>query len=145
MKFVKICPVCGKHNEPSAIECVESFTDISMVPVTREDEPISTSKPPVLKLIAPDNLTLTIDDGVTIGREGIGNEIFKNHLTISRRHAKFQYFIDENIWKISDEGSKNGTFIDGKKIEPDSWNNIKNGSEISLSSRFKLTTTLNNE
>ena len=76
MKFIKICPVCGKHNEPSAMVCVESLTDISMVPVTREEQPSHPQKQPVLELSSPDNQTLIIEDGITIGREGYGNELF---------------------------------------------------------------------
>lgn len=146
MKFIKICPVCGKHNEPSAMVCVESLTDICMVAVTREEqEPPKTSKQPILELLSPDNQSLIIEDGITIGREGYGNELFKDHLTISRRHAKFQYFSDDNAWKICDDGSKNGTYLNGERLSQNSWTELKEGVVISLSNRYKLKTTFRND
>jgi pSer/pThr/pTyr-binding forkhead associated (FHA) protein len=35
--------------------------------------------------------------------------------TISRRHALFRYA--EGAWYIQDQGSKSGTFVNGKKIQ----------------------------
>ena len=140
MRFVRICPYCNFLNDSNRFECEECLSDISMVVVSKEEEKSQTINPPGLELIISEDSSIKIENETTIGREGYGETIFRDHLTISRRHAKFQYFSDEKVWKIRDEGSINGTFIDDNKIEPNSWNIVNDGSVISLSSRFKLKT-----
>src|ERR1044071_5541185 len=36
--------------------------------------------------------------------------------TVSGRHARF--FIDDGKWYIEDTGSRNGTYVGGRKLEP---------------------------
>ena len=66
-----------------------------------------------------------------IGRDKINNEIFIIDDSISQSHA--QIFIDENIdLTIIDLSSKNGIFVNNKKI--DSPCKLKNQDKIRLGS-----------
>ena len=53
--------------------------------------------------------------GITVGRTR-NNDIFINDERISRFHAFFQQ--KEGVWVLSDAGSKNGTFVDGSRLDP---------------------------
>lgn len=56
MKRYKICPACGTHNDPSAIECINCEEDLMAVKITDEDaivEPVSekvSAKPKMIKI-----------------------------------------------------------------------------------------------
>jgi pSer/pThr/pTyr-binding forkhead associated (FHA) protein len=52
--------------------------------------------------------------GVTVGRTR-NNDLFINDERISRFHAFFQ--IRDGSWAISDAGSRNGTFVDGLRLD----------------------------
>ncbi len=52
---------------------------------------------------------------VTIGRDP-GATLVLNHGTISRRHAEITY--DNGSYLLRDLGSKNGTFVNGERLEP---------------------------
>jgi ABC-type multidrug transport system ATPase subunit/pSer/pThr/pTyr-binding forkhead associated (FHA) protein len=69
-----------------------------------------------------------------IGRKGFGADIELNDTAVSRSHASFK--LDALSAKISvkDLGSSNGTFVDGKKIEPQVWVLLKSGNRVSISS-----------
>lgn len=57
-------------------------------------------------------------------------EIACAHETISETHCKFEAF--GSIWSIKDEGSKNGTFVNGKRLAPNEQSPLKFGSKIML-------------
>ena len=56
MKRYKICPSCGTHNDPSAIECINCEEDLMTVKITDEDTVVetpaelSTPKPKMIKI-----------------------------------------------------------------------------------------------
>ena len=61
--------------------------------------------------------TYPIGDGLsTIGRAK-DNDIVIEHHTVSRRHAEINK--DESGYWLSDVGSRNGTFVNGSKVEVD--------------------------
>jgi pSer/pThr/pTyr-binding forkhead associated (FHA) protein len=53
--------------------------------------------------------------GITVGRTR-NNDLFINDERISRFHAFFQ--VRDGAWVISDAGSRNGTFVDGTRLDP---------------------------
>ncbi len=53
------------------------------------------------------------NDQVTIGRYKASN-IFLNHSSVSKNHAKINY--KNNVWTIEDLNSTNGTFVNGKIV-----------------------------
>lgn len=63
---------------------------------------------------------IRLSDGgaVMLGRQGTGagNELALAIPSLSRKHA--QVFFDEGVLYVADSGSKNGTFINGRKIQP---------------------------
>jgi len=52
----------------------------------------------------------------TIGRES-GADVLINHPTVSRRHAQIAYIRQHYV--LHDSSSKNGTFVNGSRLEPD--------------------------
>ena len=52
---------------------------------------------------------------MTIGRDP-GATLVLDHDTISRRHAEISY--DNGSYLLRDLGSKNGTFLNGERLEP---------------------------
>ncbi|MBI5547394.1 MAG: FHA domain-containing protein [Deltaproteobacteria bacterium] len=52
--------------------------------------------------------------GITVGRTK-NNDLYINDERISRFHAYFR--VQESSWQLSDAGSKNGTFLDGTRLD----------------------------
>lgn len=67
----------------------------------------------------------------TIGRSD-GCNITCNHETVSETHCSFAAF--GSIWAIKDEGSKNGTFVNGRKMKVNEQSPLKFGTKIMLGS-----------
>lgn len=70
---------------------------------------------------------LITSQAVEIGRDP-GNDIFLPEEFISRRHARIRK--DGDLYLISDLGSRNGTYVNGRKVEP--------GSELSLNNMDRI-------
>ncbi len=69
-----------------------------------------------------------IEDQITIGR-GIGCEIVISDRQVSRFHSRIICHDNKEI-QLSDLGSKNGTFINGKRV--DTPINIQDGDQIKI-------------
>ena len=54
------------------------------------------------------------DAAVTIGRES-PSQILLPESGVSRTHVRIEY--DEDHWSLTDTGSRNGTFVDGERVE----------------------------
>ncbi len=63
------------------------------------------------------------------GRSGSG-DIPCTHETVSDKHCRFEAF--GSIWSIKDEGSKNGTFVNGRRLAANEQSPLKFGSKIML-------------
>lgn len=83
------------------------------------------SYPPCIRIIVKEtNLTnlkvgtlfLVTCTGGTIGREGSGHCVVVPDINTSKHHARFQYNKGKQIYEIIDLGSRNGTFLNGKRI-----------------------------
>ena len=51
---------------------------------------------------------------ITIGRSA-DNDIFLDDVTVSRKHAHFEYL--DSSWVISDQGSLNGTYVNNQRVD----------------------------
>lgn len=66
---------------------------------------------------------------ITIGREYDNSVVIDNKLA-SRHHAVIQKIKD--AYFIKDEGSTNGTFVNGKKIPSDKYVKLSSGDKITV-------------
>lgn len=51
---------------------------------------------------------------------------------VSSRHAFLGYDEYDEIWQVQDNNSSNGTWLNGKRIAPKEWVNIREGDRIFL-------------
>jgi pSer/pThr/pTyr-binding forkhead associated (FHA) protein len=80
---------------------------------------------------ASDGLELTLENGTTLGRRGDTEEFFKDAMTVSRAHARI--CLKDGVWRIEDLGSLNGTWVNGKRIEPGQTHPLAAGDVLALS------------
>jgi hypothetical protein len=66
-------------------------------------------------------------DVVTLGRTA-GNDIVVPDVTVSRRHATFRE--RDGRWVVQDAGSKNGTRVDGSRLEPEIEQPLRAGARV---------------
>lgn len=55
------------------------------------------------------------EDGITLGRDGFNDVTLRNDLSVSRSHAKV--VPRDGQWVLIDLGSKNGTFVNARRVE----------------------------
>ena len=79
----------------------------------------------------PGKTFLLITDNITIGRDPMA-DISLNDPEVSRQHL--QLTRTGSGYVLEDLGSTNGTFIDGKKLEPDTPISLVNGQMIGMGS-----------
>lgn len=72
---------------------------------------------------------------VTLGRTKVNNFHIKDP-TVSERHAVLEWV--DNQWTITDQGSSNGTSLNGEQIPEGHVTVIKNGSFLQLGSETKV-------
>lgn len=162
MVLEKICQTCGLANPATEKTCQRCFSDLSAIqPIERKTirlptSPESHKQPPVhkipiidldgektireihpLELIQDPGKKITVRHGDTVGREMIGSQVLHEYNTVSRQHATFKFF--NGKWLVKDENSTNGTYIGGKKINPDIWYEITGGDSISFSTNCTFT------
>lgn len=81
------------------------------------------------------------EGGVVIGR-GRGCDVVVEDESISTRHAEFTLHYDEDedekTFLVADLGSSNGTFLDGKRLEPNSPRPIDDSMSLRLGPAVKL-------
>jgi len=58
------------------------------------------------------------------------------YTAISKRHALFR--INGHNLEVKDHSSKNGTYVNGLKLQPDEWKIVKDGDSISFGWYGKL-------
>ncbi len=157
MVLQKICDTCGMANPATEMICMRCFSDISgKKPVERKtirqiegkgivkkppdrrfanigfDEGRTIREVTPLTLSMSPGATITVHHGDTVGRDAVGRTLLQQYNGVSRQHATFKYF--NGKWLVRDENSTNGTYIQGKKISPDKWYEVKDGDSISFSS-----------
>ncbi|MBU6213221.1 MAG: FHA domain-containing protein [Actinomycetales bacterium] len=133
----QVCPVCGADVAEHARFChacgarTHAADDTSTIPVTL---PVSAADAPaaqpgtlpdaealprgVMALVVergPDTGTrflLAGGERFAIGREH-SSDVFLDDVTVSRKHATVT--LDSGAWHLRDEGSLNGTYINGRR------------------------------
>src|SRR5882762_428239 len=73
--------------------------------------------------------TLTEGGSVTLGRADASTIAFQNDHGLSRRHATFSF--DTGKASVADEGSTNGTFLNGTRISMHR-STLANGDEVRI-------------
>lgn len=150
MSKVKVCRVCGERNSADAFDC-RGCGEL-LIGSPQEDAPAQEAgaqrhhqagagqdpsatiidRRRVLHLEAADgSWTLDVRSGAVVGREGVGKEWLARCPTVSRRHARLAH--DGTRWTVEDLGSTNGTWVDGRRIEPGTPCPIGPGGTVALS------------
>ncbi|XP_014489188.1 PREDICTED: angiogenic factor with G patch and FHA domains 1 [Dinoponera quadriceps] len=121
--------------EPEDGECSESETDDISEEITpdlstnsesdREEEPdIAKSYPPCMRIIVKETnlaklkvgcLFVVTYTGGSLGREG-DHSVLIPDVNISKYHARFIYDEMKKQYQVIDSGSRNGTFLNGKRL-----------------------------
>ena len=78
--------------------------------------------------------------GITVGRVET-NDVVVDDASVSRFHAWFQHDDKAATWFVTDAESKNGTFVDGARLDPKKRTKLKDGGTVRFgeaSMRFML-------
>jgi hypothetical protein len=70
-----------------------------------------------------------VNETITVGRAST-NDVWVEDQTVSNAHASFQR--DDGVWTVVDLGSRNGTFLDGRKLPDKVAVRLESGCRISL-------------
>ncbi len=117
-----ICPFCGRKKDASgACSCSVIGTAASAVSAASGPRLIAVQGPRMGEIYDLQVGTLTI------GREESNAIVFSEDSAVSRRHARI--VSDNGTFTIYDEGSSNGTFVNGVKITEQALNS---GDEIQI-------------
>lgn len=120
---------------------VKGNTHICPSPVRDSEERTKIATPlPMYLIMVRGGMTGTMfrlgSQPASLGRSSENTYQFHD-ATISRRHAVLSYDPDGQAW-LTDVGSSNGTFVDGKKLVPKKPTRIEDGSRIQLGAALVL-------
>lgn len=124
------CPVCDEIVEPGESACkrcgfkligeTQTFEPVNMK--SRDEQTESAGVTPALEVAKGPYAgeTFTMGEGsFTLGRDP-GCDVFLSNMTVSRHHATIT--VKNGLATIQDEGSLNGTWVDGNVVEMASLN-----------------------
>lgn len=143
------CPECGFQNPEAANYCArcgarlvrveESETTMTFTPEEAEEDglglPEGIDGPALIVRAGGGRAGETFPlehERITIGRSP-DCEIFLDDVTVSRKHAVITKSGDD--FRIEDEGSLNGTFVNKKRVEAAE---LENGDELQIG-KYRLT------
>jgi hypothetical protein len=143
------CPECGFQNPEAANYCArcgarlvrpeEAETTMTFTPEEAEEDglglPEGIDGPALIVRSGGGRAGETFPlehDRITIGRSP-DCEIFLDDVTVSRKHAVIAK--DGDSFRIEDEGSLNGTFVNKKRVEAA---DLENGDELQIG-KYRLT------
>ena len=152
----KICPRCSFNNIQGALFCIDCGAPLSSIPtpennlpVEEETSPGTSAPPPAYTAVITGSLVLEQSSvllplpkertELTLGREDapsgivpdINLEAHGGHEAgVGRKHARL--VIIEGRLYLEDQGSINGTFINRKKLAPETPQPLNDGDEIRL-------------
>jgi hypothetical protein len=122
-----LCPYCGERKDPVTGQCACSVLPGAVAPVVIPSEtpftggvaqPTVGTAPTRLVVLSGVKAGATFPlrgDVLTIGRE-VGRDVQVDFdPTVSRRHARLERQGDR--WVLIDEGSRNGTFVNGQRVQ----------------------------
>ncbi len=123
------CPVCRTPNPPSETYCIDCGFLLSSEPI---GVAVDAEQPDYGKLVTTDGareFMLHIGEN-SVGRENV--DILLSHNTVSRSHATVT--VDNSGAFVTDNGSTNGTSVDGQKVAAGERFELKDGSEVMFGS-----------
>ena len=145
VELMKLCPACGEQNPATEVICRVCMANLSSVAPappfsaparepgaeTNSDETMI-SRPDALTLSLPSGGgTVSVRSGQVLGRQGDAGDAFEKFRTVSRRHARVTFV--NGAWNIEDLGSTNGTWVNGRRIEPKERCPLSAGDAVALS------------
>ena len=106
------CPECGA----SLAEPTASFEPVGLEAAeSRRSEPAAEGPVLVVRKGPQPGERFFIDRGrLSVGRDPV-SDIFLNDTTVSRSHAVID--CDDNVVKVTDSGSLNGTYVNGEIVD----------------------------
>lgn len=138
MAYVR-CDVCGDLYPVGMISCPTDSNLLVGQPAVEGDGAEVEQQPQGFHLLGS-GLAVEVDPELRIGRDpswsSLGGEL-EDHDVVSARHATV--WVDDGRLMVRDEGSTNGTFIDGRPCEPHQPYEAPAGSRLQLSSALVLT------
>jgi len=122
-------------------------TEDSEMTITASGESDARPQPgdPLVLLVRPDGTLSTA--GITVGRSQ-SNDVVLENASVSRFHALIHRNERTKEWTIADAGSRNGTWVDGTKVDREHMTVLKDGSHLKLGEvelRFLLPETFAQE
>ncbi|CAK9807814.1 Angiogenic factor with G patch and FHA domains 1 [Anthophora plagiata] len=105
-------------------ELINGLSNISIEKYRRQALDLAKTYPPCMRIIVKEtslqklkvgSLFLVAYTGGSIGREG-DHCVVISDINISKHHARFVYNEDKKMYEIIDLGSRNGTFLNGKRL-----------------------------
>lgn len=119
------CPVCRTPNPPSETYCIDCGFLLNSEPA---GVAVDVEQPDYGKLVTTDSAReFMLHSGEnSVGRENV--DILLSHNTVSRSHATVT--VDSSGAFVTDNGSTNGTLIDGQKVAAGERFKLKDGSEV---------------
>ncbi|XP_050293475.1 angiogenic factor with G patch and FHA domains 1 isoform X2 [Anthonomus grandis grandis] len=138
----------SKDEEQEDGECSDSSLGSSGGDSLRsESSELSKQWPPCMRLIVETteipkiktgSLFIITCDGGSLGREGSQHSVCLPDLNVSKHHLKIQYEKETFKYTIVDLGSRNGTFLNGKRISSSKQESepieVPHGSKIQVGS-----------
>ncbi|XP_053984071.1 angiogenic factor with G patch and FHA domains 1 isoform X3 [Hylaeus volcanicus] len=105
-------------------ELIDGLSNISIEKYRRQALDLAKIYPPCMRIIAKEtdlpklkvgSLFVVAYTGGSIGREGDHSVVIPD-INVSKHHARFVYDEDKKVYQIIDSGSRNGTFLNGKRL-----------------------------
>lgn len=123
------CPVCGTENAPSEKYCGDCGFLLTSTP--GESAPVieTREQPRLIDSIGGREYFLHEGEN-SVGRESA--DVLITDTTVSRRHAVI--VLEAGKCFVEDKGSTNGTFLEGKQIQPNERIELTDGDEVKFGS-----------
>ncbi|XP_043507335.1 angiogenic factor with G patch and FHA domains 1 isoform X2 [Frieseomelitta varia] len=105
-------------------ELISGLSNISIEKYRRQALDLAKTYPPCMRIIVKEtnlpklkigSLFVVAYTGGSIGREGDHSVVIPD-INISKHHARILFNEDKKIYEITDMGSRNGTFLNGKRL-----------------------------
>ena len=139
---MKICPACRHQNREGYMFCEDCGEDITQIESTPDYAEINMLEPGIIIQVQGETapIMLPLAAHVTLGRFDSDRsqqpdidlnsfEAFEKGISVV--HAAIHH--DDDGVKIMDVGSKNGTYVNGRRLIPQQYYMLRDGDEIRLS------------
>lgn len=129
-KELQFCPECRQPKRGT--ECPACGADLVTAEVffgAEKAEPQPIQKSVAEMMLVGDGFNLKLKEGVFGRTTGIYPE-FAGSIYISGTHGELRCFNGQ--WQIRDLGSRNGTFINGIKLSPNTWTDLHKGDMLKI-------------